>query len=93
VIPEYYSPQDRAQGYIETTDRLGEHRRVPIISLGAAVVTNENRRLDHPVQIAQICKNNATVIASSLNPTHQYDFLAEMRDREFSVVMSTFKFV
>jgi diguanylate cyclase (GGDEF)-like protein len=53
-IPEYYAPADRNRGYIETADRLGEVRRVPFITLGAAVVTNEHRRLEHAVQVSQI---------------------------------------
>ena len=54
IIPEYYLPEDRARGYVETVDRQGQHRRVPIISLGIAIVTNEHRTIEHPVQIAQI---------------------------------------
>lgn len=54
MIPEYYSPEDRARGYIEMVDRQGELRQVPIISLGAAVVTNDQRPLDHALQVAQI---------------------------------------
>jgi diguanylate cyclase (GGDEF)-like protein len=54
AILEYYSPEDRQRGYVETTDRQGEKRRVPIISLGVAVVTNEHRRLEDPIQVAQI---------------------------------------
>jgi diguanylate cyclase (GGDEF)-like protein len=54
MIPDFYTPEDRANGYIETTDRQGELRRVPIICLGAAIVTNEHRTLDHPLQVAQI---------------------------------------
>jgi len=54
MIPSFYAPEDRAQGYIEMTDRQGELRRVPIVSLGAAVVTNELHPLEHPLQVAQI---------------------------------------
>lgn len=54
MIPQMYAPEDRANGYIETVDRQGEMRRVPIVSLGAAIVTNENRVLEHPLQVAQI---------------------------------------
>lgn len=54
MIPDFYSPEDRTRGYIEMTDRQGELRRVPLVSLGAAVVTNEHRKLDHPLQVAQI---------------------------------------
>lgn len=54
AIPEYYSPEDRTNGYIETVDRQGEQRRIPLVTLGAAIVTNEHRALEHPVQVAQI---------------------------------------
>lgn len=54
AIPEYYDPEDRVRGYVETTDRQGQHRRIPIITLGIAVVTNEHRKIEHPVQVAQI---------------------------------------
>lgn len=54
MIPGFYAPEDRAHGYIEMVDRQGELRRVPIVSLGAAVVTNDQRPLEHPLQVAQI---------------------------------------
>ncbi len=54
VIPGYYAPDDRMRGYLEMIDRQGDLRRVPIISLGAAIVTNEQRPLEHPLQVAQI---------------------------------------
>lgn len=54
TIPSFYAPADRARGYIEAVDRLGELRQVPLVTLGAAVVTNEHRVLEHPVQVAQI---------------------------------------
>lgn len=54
MIPDFYAPPDRANGYVETLDRQGDLRRVPFVSLGAAVVTNENRSLEHPLQVAQI---------------------------------------
>jgi diguanylate cyclase (GGDEF)-like protein len=54
MVLQFYSAEDRARGYAEMTDRQGNLRRVPIVSLGAAVVTNEHRQLEHPLQIAQI---------------------------------------
>lgn len=54
MIPEFYAPEDRERGYLEMVDRLGEMRRVPIASLGAAIVTNQNRTLEHPLQVAQL---------------------------------------
>ncbi len=54
MISAFYAEEDRTRGYIEMVDRQGELRRVPIISLGAAIVTNEHRPLEHPLQVAQI---------------------------------------
>lgn len=54
IIGEFYSAEDRVNGFVETMDRQGEQRRVPLVSLGAAVVTNEQRMLEHPLQVAQI---------------------------------------
>lgn len=54
MIPQMYAPEDRASGYIESMDRQGDLRRVPLVSLGAAIVTNEHRILEHPLQVAQI---------------------------------------
>lgn len=54
MVPSFYDAEDRTRGYIEMIDRQGELRRVPIISLGAAIVTNEHRPLEHPLQVAQI---------------------------------------
>lgn len=54
TIKGYYAPEDRERGYVETIDRQGELRRVPLVGIGAAVVSNENRVLDHPLQVAQI---------------------------------------
>lgn len=52
--PDFYTPEDRERGYLETTDRTGELRRVPLVTLGAAIVTNQYRVLEHPLQVAQI---------------------------------------
>lgn len=54
LIPSLYAPQDRTQGYVETVDRQGEMRRAPIVSLSIAVITNEQRELEHPLHIAQL---------------------------------------
>jgi len=54
AIPDYYSKEARARGYIEVVDRQGRHARVPIISVAVAIVTNEQRDLRHPGQVATI---------------------------------------
>jgi len=53
-IPDFYAATDRVRGYLEIADRQGEVRRVPFITLGAAIVTNTHRRLENAVQVAQI---------------------------------------
>lgn len=53
-IPGYYAQSDRDRGYLQVADRQDEVRQVPFITLGAAVVTNEHRRLENAVQVAQI---------------------------------------
>ncbi len=53
-IRDYYAPTDRVRGYLEIADRQGQVRRVPFITLGAAIVTNEHRRLENAAQVAQI---------------------------------------
>lgn len=50
----YYDDIDRARGYILSKNRRGEIQKFPIIRLTIAVVTNYNRPLIHPLQIAHI---------------------------------------
>jgi diguanylate cyclase (GGDEF)-like protein len=54
ILPSFYNLEDRERGFVETVDRSGEPRRIPLVNLAAAVVTNEHRRLNHPLQVAQI---------------------------------------
>jgi GGDEF domain-containing protein len=39
LIRLYYTPQDRAAGYIETKDRFGVQRRFPIMSVSIAAIS------------------------------------------------------
>jgi len=53
IIP-HYDDHDRARGYFVSTDRQGNELAFPLLSVSAAVVTNQKRNLVHPRQIAQI---------------------------------------
>lgn len=54
VIPDFYDGADRLRGYIDSTDRRGNHERFPVMSLSIAVVTNEQRCITHPGDVSKI---------------------------------------
>ena len=49
-----YKPEDLERGYIEYQGRLGQREQCPIVSLSAAVVTNEKRTFSSPLQVSEI---------------------------------------
>ncbi|MCM2356773.1 MAG: diguanylate cyclase [Geobacteraceae bacterium] len=53
MIPEFYSPEDRAAGAIEGADRYGVHRRFPIMTISIAVVICHKGSYDAAVSIAR----------------------------------------
>ena len=46
--------EDIRRGYLEIRNRLGEIKRVPLMSLTVAIVINENQRLRHFAQVSDI---------------------------------------
>lgn len=54
MIPEHYSEEDREKGVIISKDRFGETREFPLMTISLAVVTNANRDVHNPVEIAKI---------------------------------------
>jgi diguanylate cyclase (GGDEF)-like protein len=54
AILDQYNDEDRTQGYCISYDRQGHEVTFPLMSVSAAIVTNERRDLFHPRQIAQI---------------------------------------
>lgn len=53
LIPEYYHADDRANGFVEGTDRYGVKRRFPIMSISIAVVSDVKRSFKSPIEIAK----------------------------------------
>ena len=49
-----YDPADQARGYLLHTDRRGQTVKIPLLSVSIALVTNEERVLTHPGQVAAI---------------------------------------
>lgn len=61
VIPEFYSPEDRANGAIEGVDRYGVRRRFPIMTISIAIIICQKGTYDSAVSIARAAaemKNN-----------------------------------
>lgn len=53
-IPSHYNEEDRERRYLEGFDRQGVVRQIPLVTISAAIVTNEHRELFHPLQVAEI---------------------------------------
>lgn len=52
LIKKFYSREDIEHGYLEAEGRRGGIERYPIMSLSIAVVTNERRLFNHPLEIS-----------------------------------------
>lgn len=53
-INNFYNDQDKAAGKIISTDRQGNVKEFPLVSISIAIITNEKRPLASSPQIAQI---------------------------------------
>jgi diguanylate cyclase (GGDEF)-like protein len=54
VAPTLYNQEDRGAGFIMATDRKGNLQKTPLLSISIGIVTNEERKLSHIAQIAEI---------------------------------------
>jgi GGDEF domain-containing protein len=54
AAPNFYSPEDRARGYIMGKTRQGQTLAFPIVSLSVAVVTNTNRTLTNHLEVGEL---------------------------------------
>jgi len=53
-ILSLYNEQDRKNGYITTVDRRNNVIRYPIMTISAAIVTNEKRVISSPLEVSDI---------------------------------------
>ena len=53
LIPEFYSPEDRAIGAIEGVDRYGVRRRFPIMTISISVIICQKGTFDSAVSIGR----------------------------------------
>lgn len=71
-IPDSYSDADRARGYLEVFDRQGNPLHAPIISVAVAIISNEQRKLEHPSQVADVAAEVKRYVKSM--PGSQFAF-------------------
>lgn len=54
AIPNFYSQEDRKNGYIVGKNRQGQDQKFPLVSVSIGVVTNEARKISHVAEIGEI---------------------------------------
>ncbi|MBI4655806.1 MAG: response regulator [Elusimicrobia bacterium] len=54
TAPCFYSPEDRMRGRITATDRAGNQKTFPFISLTIAIASNEKRNFNHYAKLVDI---------------------------------------
>ncbi len=52
--PQYYSGEDRRNGYISGKSRLGVEMNFPLMTISIAVVTNQQRRFSNPLEMSAV---------------------------------------
>jgi len=53
-VPDFYNPEDRARGYIETKDRRGQVTKFPLLSMAIGVVTNSLKPISSLGEVSKI---------------------------------------
>ncbi len=53
-IPAFYNESDRKQKFFVSKDRKGKEQKFPLMSITIAVITNENKKFESPLQIAEM---------------------------------------
>jgi PleD family two-component response regulator len=53
-VPEFYTPEDRARGYVEAKDRRGQTTKFPLLSMAIGVVSNSLRPLTSIGEVSAI---------------------------------------
>ncbi len=71
-VPQSYNETDRARGYVQVVDRQGQPFHAPMASLAIAIVANDRRPLEHPLQVASCAAEVKTYVKSL--PGSQYAF-------------------
>ncbi len=54
IAPDFYSIEDRTQGFIMGKTRQGEEMAFPLMTISIGVVTNRERELKDPLQVGEL---------------------------------------
>ncbi len=74
VIPSHYSVQAQQRGCVlDVVDRRGNPVRSPIVSVGIAIISSEQRALEHPIQIKQLADQVLDYIENSQSSRYIVD--------------------
>jgi len=54
MMPTLYNKEDKEKGYIVAKDRQGKVKKIPLVSISIAVVSNEKRKISHVAEVGEI---------------------------------------
>lgn len=54
MVLEHYDAEDRQKGFIRSKNRQGEEMDFPLITISIAVVTNQLRKIEDPLEVGEI---------------------------------------
>lgn len=72
-IGEHYDAVARDSGYMHGKDRRGRKVRIPLMSLGIAIVSSAHRALHHPSQIASLATDVKKYVKSLPGSHYAFD--------------------
>lgn len=72
-IPVHYDNDDRKQGFIISTDRLGNISKFPIMTISIAIVHNAYRTIDHPGRVSQIAAELKKYVKTLTGSNYMFD--------------------
>ncbi|MBU4149109.1 MAG: response regulator [Candidatus Omnitrophica bacterium] len=54
MVPDLYNKEDKEKGYVVAKDRKGKRKKIPLISISIAVVSNEKKKITHVAEVGEI---------------------------------------
>lgn len=73
MIPLHYSEEARTRGYLIAKDRRGRSFRAPMATVAIAIVTNKNRDMQTPTQIASVAAEVKKYVKSQPGSHYAFD--------------------
>jgi diguanylate cyclase (GGDEF)-like protein len=70
MIPEFYSPEDRARGETEGTDRYGIHRTFPLMTISIAIIICQKGAYDSATSIGRAAAELKDVLKGETGSTY-----------------------